>query len=62
MTIDEAVTKLAEHLGDPEVFNIRHDGKVITVSVNFIYRVQEVKALNGVWEGFPVTTGRISCW
>lgn len=62
MTIDEAVTKLAEHLGDPEVFNIRHNGSVIIVDVNFIYRVKDVTDLGGTWEGFPVSTGRRSCW
>ena len=42
MTIDEAVTKLEEHLGDcPEVFIVRHDGKVITVDVNFVYRIKD---------------------
>lgn len=54
--------KLAEHLGDPEVFIISHDGKVITVVVNFVYRYKDVKDLNGMWEGYPVSTGRISCW
>lgn len=58
-TIEEAVTSLKTHLGDPEVFIIRHDGKVITVDVNFIYRVSEVPS---EWEGYPVTTGRRSCW
>lgn len=62
MTINEAAMKLAEHLGDPEVFIISHDGKVITVVVNFVYRYKDVKDLNGMWEGYPVSTGRISCW
>lgn len=59
MDIDEAVVKLAEHLGDPDVFIIRHDGKTITVDVNFIYRVTDVPH---EWEGYPVSTGRKSCW
>lgn len=62
MSIDEAVKSLAHHFGDEEVFVIRHDGTTITVDVTFIYRVKEVEALNGVWEGFPVMTGRRSCW
>lgn len=62
MSIDEAVVKLAEHLGDPEVFIIRHDGTTIFVDVNFIYRVKEVEALKGQFEGYPVSTGRRSCW
>jgi hypothetical protein len=62
MSIDEAVSKLAERLGDPEVFVIRHDGKTIKVDVNFIYRVKEVTDLGGTWEGYPLSTGRRSCW
>ena len=62
MKIDEAVEKLETHLGDKEVFHVRHDGKEIIVSVEFIYRLKEIQNLNGVWEGFPVTTGRVSCW
>ncbi len=62
MSIEEAVVKLEKHLGDPEIFIIRHDGKTIRVDVNFIYRVKDVQDLNGVWEGFPVETGRRSCW
>ena len=59
-TIDEAVTSLAAHLGEPDVFtNIRHNGKVILVDVNFIYRVQD---LPSEWKGYKVTTGRRSCW
>jgi len=62
MTIVEAVASLEKQLGDPEVFIIRHDGKTITVDVNFIYRVKEVTDLGGVWEGYPISTGRRSCW
>jgi len=68
MTLDEAVTKLQEHLDgankeDLGVFNVRHDGKEIIVDVNFIYRVDDVPK---EFEGFPVITGkgrgRVSCW
>ena len=62
MTIEEAVTELEKHLGDPEVFQIRHDGTRIVVDVTFIYRVKEVTDLGGVWQGYPVSTGRRSCW
>ena len=62
MTIDEAVKKLEEHLGDPEVFSVRHDGVKIIVDVNFIYRVEDVTQLGGTWEGYPISTGRRSCW
>lgn len=66
MSIDEAVVKLQAHLGDPEVFHVRADGSDIVVDVNFIYRLKEVTALGGVWEGYPVITGkgrgRVSCW
>jgi hypothetical protein len=62
MTIDEAVTALTEHLGDPEVFQVRHDGKVIIVDVGFIHRIKEVDALKEYWHGYRVSTGRRSCW
>lgn len=62
MSIDEAVASLTKHLGDEDVFIIKHDGKTITVDVNFIYRVKEVQDLGGVWEGFPISTRRRSCW
>lgn len=62
MNIDEAVEKLKNYLGDSEIFIVRHDGKSITVDVNFIYRVKEVTELGGSWEGYPLSTGRRSCW
>jgi len=67
MTIEEAVQKLQERLGEPDVFNVRHatlnGGETIVVDVNFIYRVDEVKAAaDELALPFPVTTGRRSCW
>jgi hypothetical protein len=62
MSIDEAVEKLEKHLNDSEAFVIKHNGKAITVNVNFIYRVKEVTDLGGTWEGYPLSTGRRSCW
>jgi hypothetical protein len=62
MSIDEAVESLKRKLDDDEVFIIQHNGSEITVDVNFIYRVKEVTALGGQWEGFPLSTGRRSCW
>jgi hypothetical protein len=58
-TIDEAVASLQAHFDEPDVFNVRHQGGVIIVDVNFIYRVDEVPS---EWEGYQVTTGRRSCW
>jgi hypothetical protein len=62
MSIDEAVISLMKHLGEEDVFTVRHDENYIIVDVNFIYRVKDVQNLGGMWEGFPVTTGRRSCW
>jgi hypothetical protein len=62
MNIDEAVAKLVKHLDDSEAFTVRHNGSNIIVDVNFIYRVKEVQALGDSWEGFPISTGRRSCW
>lgn len=62
MTIQEATESLVKHLNDEEAFYVRHDGTSIIVTVNWIYRLPEVQKLNGVWEGFPVTMGRVSCW
>jgi len=62
MSIDEAVEKLQEHLGEPDVFFVRHNGEKIIVNVNFIYRTEDVKKLGGTWEGYDVSVGRRSCW
>lgn len=62
MAIEDAAEKLRQHLGEPDVFTVRHvDGRIV-VDVHFIYRVKEVEALGGRWEGFEVTTGRRSVW
>lgn len=62
MTIDQAVVKLQQHLGEPDVFIVRHNGTQIIVDVNLIYRVKDIESLGGTYEGFPVSTGRRSCW
>ncbi len=62
MNIEKAVETLQQHLGEPDVFVVRHNGKEIVVDVNFIYRIEDVQALNGQWEGFRVCIGRRSCW
>lgn len=62
MTIEEAVESLSKHLDDPEVFQVSVDGQRIRVEVGFIYRVEDVERLNGMWEGFQVYVGRRSCW
>jgi hypothetical protein len=62
MTIDEAVATLSKHLGEPDVFYIRHNGTAIIVDVVFIYRMEDVDRLHGVWQGFPIQVGRRSCW
>lgn len=54
MTIDEAVKKLEERLCEPDVFSVSHDGTTIIVRVHFVYRIDYVRSLNGVWEVFPV--------
>ncbi len=62
MTIEEAVQKLSDHLGDPEVFHVYHNGRSISVRVNFVYRTKDVTDLGDTWEGFPLNLGRVSCW
>ena len=66
MTIDEAAESLQKHLtSDPEdegIFCVSHNGSKLIVRVWFVYRVEDVQKLNGVWEGFPVSMGRVSCW
>lgn len=62
MTIDEAVKSLIKHLNDEEVFHVYHNGSEILVRVYFVYRTKDIENLNGVWEGFPVKLGRVSCW
>jgi hypothetical protein len=62
MSINEAVESLRQKLGEPDVFIVRHDGTTITVDVNFVYRVEEVKALGDKWQDFPLQIGRRSCW
>jgi hypothetical protein len=62
MTIDEATESLKQKLGEPDVFTVQHDSATITVHVNFIYRVDDVKAYGDTYEGFPLRVGRRSCW
>jgi hypothetical protein len=62
MTIDEAVSSLVKHLNDDEVFYVYHNDDTIFVRVYFAYRTKDVENLNGVWEGFPVKMGKVSCW
>jgi hypothetical protein len=62
MTIDEATTKLAQQLGESDVFTVRNNGTTIIVDVAFIYRVKDVLDLGSTYEGYPLTTGRRSCW
>ncbi len=62
MTIEEAAASLMQHLGDPEVFTVNVRNGTLVVDVNFVYRTEDVTKLGGNWNGFPVTTGRRSCW
>ena len=66
MTIEEAADSLQKHLTlnpeDEGIFCVSHNGTALIVSVNFIYRVEDVTKLNGQWEGFPIIRGRVSCW
>ena len=66
MTIEEAAESLQKHLtANPEdegIFCVSHNGSELVVRVGFIYRVEDVKKLNGIWEGFPIKMGRVSCW
>ncbi len=62
MTIDEAVISLQARPGEPDIFQVRHNGTTIIVDVQLIYRVKEVTDLGPNWEGFPLSTGRKSCW
>jgi hypothetical protein len=48
-------------LGEEGVFKVRIVGGTLMVDV-VIYRVKDVTALNGQWEGYPVSVGRKSCW
>jgi hypothetical protein len=62
MTIQEAAGFLVKHLNDPETFIVSVRDNEIFVDVNWIYRKYEIDQLGGSWNGFPVKTGRISCW
>jgi hypothetical protein len=62
VTIEEAAESLRQRLGEPDIFTVTPDGGSLRVSVVFIYRVDDVKALGDAWEGYPIKFGRVSCW
>ena len=66
MSISEAAESLREKLnevdrklGEPDVFTVTPSGGTLVVDVAFIYRADEIPK---EWEGYPVRTGKRSCW